>query len=285
MAQIKQHNSNIFGEAFDAYDTDKSGTLGLKQLEGLFKSLNAPMSQNQLKLVSKKGGITRADFIKLMNKPGMVRLGRWLEAFKKYDVNKDGLLTLKEIKMVTEKDGKTMDERMIREFMKKSDGDGDGKINYKEFVESQMGKQLHNASIFAEAFDAHDTDKSGKITINEFDDLLKSLGVTLKHNQLKASCPKGGLTREEFIKLTEMPVMATYRTWLDEFKRYDVNQNGLLSVEQIKKVMEKDGKTMDERMIQKFVKKADGDGDGKINYKEFVDCKTTQIQMWATFLE
>ena len=55
-------------------------------------------------------------------------------AFKMFDKNKDGYIDAKELKIVTTTLGQRLTNEEVEEFMNSADLDGDGKLNYHEFV-------------------------------------------------------------------------------------------------------------------------------------------------------
>ena len=56
--------------------------------------------------------------------------------FNLYDANGDGFITAEELKTFLDSVGKTTSEEEAKEDVRQADKDGDGKINWKEFVES-----------------------------------------------------------------------------------------------------------------------------------------------------
>ena len=56
------------------------------------------------------------------------------EAFKMFDKNRSGFIEAKEIVAVAFHLGEPPTEEELREFMQEADLDGDGKLNYNEFV-------------------------------------------------------------------------------------------------------------------------------------------------------
>lgn len=55
-------------------------------------------------------------------------------AFKMFDKNRDGYIDAKELKIVTTTLGQRLTNEEVEEFMSSADLDGDGKLNYNEFV-------------------------------------------------------------------------------------------------------------------------------------------------------
>merc|ERR1712012_468614 len=60
--------------------------------------------------------------------------GELREAFRIFDRNKDGFISMKELRNVTTLLGATLTKDEVDEFMKEADVDGNGKLDYDEFV-------------------------------------------------------------------------------------------------------------------------------------------------------
>ena len=60
------------------------------------------------------------------------------EAFKIFDRNRDGYIDMKELKKVTAMLGTMLSQEEIEEFMAEADKDGNGKLDYEEFVKMLM---------------------------------------------------------------------------------------------------------------------------------------------------
>ena len=56
------------------------------------------------------------------------------EAFRIFDKNKNGYIDAKEIIAVTTTLGQALTKEELEQFMAEADLDGDGKLNYEEFV-------------------------------------------------------------------------------------------------------------------------------------------------------
>ena len=56
------------------------------------------------------------------------------EAFRMFDKDKSGYIDAKEIQTVTTTLGEKLTEDELNEFMREADLDGDGRLNYNEFV-------------------------------------------------------------------------------------------------------------------------------------------------------
>merc|ERR1711997_171794 len=60
------------------------------------------------------------------------------EAFKLFDRDKDGFISTKELKKVTTMLGEQMTNEEVEEFMREADVDGNGKLDYDEFVKMML---------------------------------------------------------------------------------------------------------------------------------------------------
>eukprot|EP00828_Plagiopyla_frontata_P049284 TRINITY_DN975_c0_g1_i1.p2 TRINITY_DN975_c0_g1~~TRINITY_DN975_c0_g1_i1.p2 ORF type:complete len:127 (+),score=41.99 TRINITY_DN975_c0_g1_i1:54-434(+) len=62
------------------------------------------------------------------------------------------------------------------------------------------------------------------------------------------------------------------------FEAYDVNKDGSISLDEFKQCMNKLGITISEEAAKDFIKSMDEDGDGKIQWKEFLNKKEKELQ-------
>ena len=140
----KDHDDQIFDHAFEAYDTNKDGTINTEELGGLFKSLGIPMTDKKLKKLARKadangnGKIEKKEFLKFTQDPVMEVMRMWLDTFKKYDPDGSGQITLSELKKIMKENGRDVTDAQLGKFMKHSDKDGDGDVDYKEFLNSMQ---------------------------------------------------------------------------------------------------------------------------------------------------
>ena len=131
---------------------------------------------------------------------------------------------------------------------------------------------------FKEAFEIFDKDKDGYITTKELGDIMKNLGQTPSEAELQDMINEvdidgnGTIDFKEFLGLMarKMRDNDSEEELIEAFKVFDRDGNGLISNVELQHVMASLGEnvTMDE--VDEMIKEADLDGDGYINYEEFV---------------
>eukprot|EP00092_Neocalanus_flemingeri_P045720 GFUD01051232.1.p1 GENE.GFUD01051232.1~~GFUD01051232.1.p1 ORF type:complete len:150 (+),score=69.01 GFUD01051232.1:37-486(+) len=131
-----------FKEAFDEFDTDGSGAISSKELLGVMRAMGQnPTEDELLNLVMEvdmdgNGTIEFDEFLDMMKKKAseVDEEAELREAFKIFDRDKDGFISMKELKKVTSMLGTVLTKEEIDEFMAEADVDGNGKLDYDEFV-------------------------------------------------------------------------------------------------------------------------------------------------------
>ena len=131
---------------------------------------------------------------------------------------------------------------------------------------------------FKEAFEIFDKDKDGYITTKELGDIMKNLGQTPSEAEMQDMINEvdidgnGTIDFKEFLVLMarKMRDNDSEEELIEAFKVFDRDGNGLISNVELQHVMTSLGEnvTMDE--VDEMIKEADLDGDGYINYEEFV---------------
>ncbi|KMS99714.1 hypothetical protein BVRB_1g021460 [Beta vulgaris subsp. vulgaris] len=100
------------------------------------------------------------------------------QVFKKFDVNGDGKISSSELGSMMGSLGQQVTEEELQTMIKEVDADGDGFIDFNEFITLNTkgidsDEVLHNLK---EAFSIYDADGNGKITADELQMVMKSLG-------------------------------------------------------------------------------------------------------------
>jgi len=135
-----------FKEAFDEFDKDGSGTISTKELLGVLRSMGQnPTEDELLELVMEidldgNGTIDFPEFLEMMkNKANEADMLEDLKgAFRIFDQDRNGYIDTKELKNVTTMLGTMLTKEEVAEFMAEADIDGNGKLEYDEFVKMMM---------------------------------------------------------------------------------------------------------------------------------------------------
>ena len=143
-----------------------------------------------------------------------------------------------------------------------------------------MTEQLSDKTLeqCKQVFDLFDKNKDGSITTNELGDIMKALGANPTKEELQQMLNEvdtdgsGKIEFREFFDLftKRMKEPSTENDLIEAFKLFDKDGNGVISAKELKNVMSTLGETISEDECKEIIKEADIDGDGFINYHEFV---------------
>ncbi|TKY59096.1 Calmodulin protein 1 [Spatholobus suberectus] len=114
------------------------------------------------------------------------------QVFDKFDSNKDGKISKQEYKATMKALGMGDSVHEVPNIFKVVDLDGDGFINFKEFMEAQnKGGGVRTMDIQS-AFRAFDTNSDGKISAEEVKEMLREAGRKVQHRRLPAHGESSG---------------------------------------------------------------------------------------------
>uniref|UniRef100_A0A3Q3ADS4 Calcium-binding protein 5-like n=1 Tax=Kryptolebias marmoratus TaxID=37003 RepID=A0A3Q3ADS4_KRYMA len=134
-------------EAFIEFDKDKDGFITCKDLGNLMRTMGYMPTEMELIQLGQTinmnlgGRVDFQDFVDLMTPKlldetaGMIGLKELKDAFKEFDIDGDGAITSEELrfammKLLGENTSKTEIDEVVREV----DNNGDGKVDFEEFV-------------------------------------------------------------------------------------------------------------------------------------------------------
>ncbi|EDO05489.1 EF hand calmodulin family protein [Babesia bovis T2Bo] len=143
-----------------------------------------------------------------------------------------------------------------------------------------MADQLSEEQIaeFKEAFSLFDRDGDGSITTKELGTVMRSLGQNPTEAELADmindidTSGTGAIDFPEFLILMarKMKEGDTEEELVQAFKVFDRDGNGFISAQELRHVMTNLGEKLTNEEVEEMLREADVDGDGKINYEEFV---------------
>ncbi|KAK1271016.1 Calmodulin-like protein 5 [Acorus gramineus] len=110
-----------------------------------------------------------------------------------------------------------------------------------------------------DAFCFFDRDGDGSITLEELATVIGSLGQNPTEKELHDMIGEETDDTEEELK--------------EAFKVFDRDQNGYISAAELSNVMINLGEKLTDEEVDQMIREADMDGDGQVNYEEFVRMK------------
>jgi len=143
-----------------------------------------------------------------------------------------------------------------------------------------LTKDLSDEQIseFKEAFSLFDMDGDGTITTKELGKVLRSLGQNPSEADLQDMLNEvdtdgnGTIDFHEFLTMMARKIKDTdsEEEIKEAFKVFDKDGNGFISAAELSHVMTHLGETLTDDEVAEMIREADIDGDGQINYDEFV---------------
>ncbi|KAF2909356.1 putative calmodulin-like protein 2 isoform X1 [Oryza sativa Japonica Group] len=134
---------------------------------------------------------------------------------------------------------------------------------------------------FREAFNLFDKDGDGTITSKELGTVMGSLGQSPTEAELKKMVEEvdadgsGSIEFEEFLGLLARKLRDTGAEddIREAFRVFDKDQNGFITPDELRHVMANLGDPLSDDELADMLHEADSDGDGQINYNEFLKAK------------
>ncbi|XP_067015135.2 calmodulin isoform X4 [Anabrus simplex] len=152
----------------------------------------------------------------------------------------------------------------------------------------RVGDKTHRVSRsqmkeFREAFRLFDKDNDGSITQDELGRVMRSLGQFAREDELEQMLHEvdidgdGNVSFEEFVQIVANMGAATEKTadeeekeLRDAFRVFDKHNRGYISASDLRAVLQCLGEDLSEEEIEDMIKEVDVDGDGRIDFYEFV---------------
>ena len=137
------------------------------------------------------------------------KINEFKEAFEIFDKDKDGYITTKELGDIMKNLGQTPSEAELQDMINEVDIDGNGTIDFKEFLGLMARKMRDNDSEeeLIEAFKVFDRDGNGLISNVELQHVMTSLGENVSMDEVDEMIKEadldgdGYINYEEFVKM------------------------------------------------------------------------------------
>ncbi|XP_022769240.1 calcium-dependent protein kinase 29 isoform X1 [Durio zibethinus] len=147
------------------------------------------------------------------------------------------------------------------------------KLALKVIAESLSSEEIKGLT---QMFKNIDTDGSGTITLEELRDGLARLGSKLTETEIKQLMDAADVDKSGSIDYIEFVTATMHRHRLESeenikqaFKFFDKDSSGFITRDELRQAMTEYGMG-DEATIDEVIEDVDTDGDGRINYEEFV---------------
>ncbi|KAF9296233.1 hypothetical protein BGZ74_010417 [Mortierella antarctica] len=146
--QLTESQLSEFKEAFSLFDKDSDGTITTKELGTVMRSLGQNPTEADLQdMVNEvdadgNGTIDFPEFLTMMARKmkDTDSEEEIKEAFKVFDKDGNGFISSAELRHVLTNLGERLSDAEVDEMIHEADVDGDGQINYDEFVRMMMSK-------------------------------------------------------------------------------------------------------------------------------------------------
>ena len=150
--QLTEEQIAEFKEAFSLFDKDGDGTITTKELGTVMRSLGQNPTEAELQDMINEvdadgnGTIDFPEFLSLMARKmkDTDTEEELIEAFKVFDRDGNGFISAAELRHVMTNLGEKLTDEEVDEMIREADVDGDGQINYEEFVKMMMAKRSRN---------------------------------------------------------------------------------------------------------------------------------------------
>ncbi|KAG5574171.1 hypothetical protein H5410_063937 [Solanum commersonii] len=200
------------------------------------------------------------------------------EAFRVFDKDQNRFISATELRHVMTNLGEKLTDEGVDEMIREADVDGDGQINYDEFVKVMMTKLEQGYNSSPAGFFTQVNIENGCITTKELGTVMRSLGQNPTEAKLQDMINEVDADGNETIDLPEfLNLMARKMKDTDSeeelkeaFRVFDKDQNGFISAAELRHVMTNLGEKLTDEEVDEMIREADVDGDGQINYDEFV---------------
>ncbi|CAN8286682.1 unnamed protein product [Cochlearia groenlandica] len=158
-------------------------------------------------------------------------------------------------------------------------------------------KTATNLSELKRVFEMFDKNNDGRITKEELNDSLENLGIYIPDKDLTQMIQKLDSNGDGCVDIEEFESL--YKTIVDEhrndgeteeedmrdaFNVFDQDRDGFITVEELRSVMGslglKQGRTLEG--CKKMIMQVDEDGDGSVDYKEFLQMMRSGVALTAS---
>ena len=138
MDTLTEENLSEVRDMFKRVDKNNDGVISLDELRTVLETIFKHLPSHRIdKMVTdadkdKDGQISYEEFYRVLKRKS--KKNKLLKAFKTFDTNGDGKISLEELMEVLKHTGGELPEQQLKEMINDVDKDGDGYLNYTEFL-------------------------------------------------------------------------------------------------------------------------------------------------------
>ena len=140
--ELTEEQKQEIKEAFDLFDTDKTGTIDYHELKVAMRALGFDVKKQEVLGLMREydrdgaGQIEYPDFLEIMTTKIAERdpVEEILKAFKLFDEDNTGRISLRNLRRVARELGENLSDDELQAMIDEFDKDGDGEINENEFL-------------------------------------------------------------------------------------------------------------------------------------------------------
>ena len=222
------------------------------------------------------------------------RFSDMFKAFQYVDLDRSGTLNEKEIRRALDMWNIPISDEKLRELILACDFDGDGAVDYKEFVDvlardtvapAAMGKRdmqsLEAMGVDSQEMLAHQLGHKSKkqhesISINASAPKAAVPQVAAPAASRAPTASKPTATREQlknsaFVKSASDALNSRFSDMFKAFQYVDLDRSGTLNEKEIRRALDMWNIPISDEKLRELILACDFDGDGAVDYKEFVD--------------
>ena len=117
--------------------------------------------------------------IKMTNQASAKQQAKYKQTFDMFDVDQSGRISSAELGKVMEQLGQQPSEADLHAMVSEVDADGDGEINFEEFLTMMARRENTETDEIKAAFEIFDKNQDGFISATELSTVMESLGEVL----------------------------------------------------------------------------------------------------------
>ncbi|KAH8583623.1 centrin [Cryptosporidium sp. chipmunk genotype I] len=149
--EISDEQKQEIKEAFELFDTEKTGRIDYHELKVAMRALGFEVKKAQVLEIMREydksgsGQVEYKDFVEIMTQKILERDPREeiLKAFKLFDDDNTGKISLKNLRRVARELGESISDDELQAMIEEFDKDMDGEINEEEFISIMKQTSLY----------------------------------------------------------------------------------------------------------------------------------------------